>query len=415
MSVQPSYEEAEERFQEFNPPETEHKQMKKALIESEEKFSGFAKASGYGFAMGKLNGQLVFGNTAMLKIVEEKKVADFTAKTFYHYYSEENKKLLKTDILQRVMANGHWKGEISMLTAKGNLTPTEQNIFLIAGKNGKSQMVGNIITDITDRKRAEEELAQLNADLVAKNSELEQVVYVASHDLRSPLVNAEGYSKELGYAVDDLRHKLAEAAVAETIPEVAPLLEQDIPEALRFIRTSVSRMDTLLTGLLRLSRSGRGALHIESLDMNNLISKSIDSIEFQIKKAMVKLEVTDLPLCQGDDLQVNQVFSNLLDNAMKYLDPNRPGVIRISGWIEEDRAVYCIGDNGIGIASDHLDKIFEIFHRLDPTHSKGEGLGLTIVKRVLDRLGGNVWIESKIDSGSRFYVALPTGLTGSDA
>jgi signal transduction histidine kinase len=261
---------------------------------------------------------------------------------------------------------------------------------------------------ITDLKRAEAERIRLNADLAAKNVELEQVVYVASHDLRSPLVNIDGYSKELGYAIQELRDALEEAP-AETRSAVAPLLEQDIPEALRFIRASASKMDTLLRGLLRLSRSGRATLAIEPVNMNALMANVINSTEFQIQEAGVELEVADLPPCQSDAVQVNQIFSNLLSNALKYLDPSRPGVIGITGRTEGKRSVYCVEDNGIGIAPAHLDKIFEIFHQLDPAHSEGEGLGLTIIKRILGRLEGEIWVESEPGLGSRFYVALPAG------
>ena len=144
---------------------TDLKQAEKALRKGEERFSGFAKASGYGFAMGKLDGQLVFGNPACLRIVEEERKADFTAKTFYQYYSEEDKKFLTDDILPIVMSKGQWKGDLSLHTAKGNLTQTEQNIFLISDDHGNPQMVGNIITDISSRKEAEAALQESEAQI----------------------------------------------------------------------------------------------------------------------------------------------------------------------------------------------------------------------------------------------------------
>lgn len=270
----------------------------------------------------------------------------------------------------------------------------------------------SIARDVTEQKRAQRELVRLNTELAEKNTELEQVVYVASHDLRSPLVNIAGYSKELAYAVEDLRRVLDQVSAApEAEKALAPILDEDIPEALHFIRTSASKMDALLMGLLRLSRSGRGALKIEPLDMNELITRVIDSTDFQFREGGITLNVSDLPPCRGDAVQVNQVFSNLLDNARKYLDPRRQGIIRISGTIEGERSVYCIEDNGVGIAPGHLDKIFEIFHRLDPSRGSGEGLGLTIVRRILGRLGGDIRVESEIGTGSRFCVSLPTGET----
>ncbi|MDM8535298.1 PAS domain S-box protein [Desulfobacterales bacterium HSG17] len=266
-----------------------------------------------------------------------------------------------------------------------------------------------IFSDITERKLAEEERMRLNSALAAKNTELEQIVYVASHDLRTPLVNIDGYSKELNYAIEDLYRVLDDSRIAENLPAITPILKEDIPEAIHFIRTSASKMDDLLTGVLHLSRSGRAELKIEPLNMNVLISSVIDSIEFQIKDSGVQLEIEELPQCQSDALQVNQVFSNLISNALKYLDPHRPGIIRLTGWIDNGENVYCVEDNGIGIEADRLGKIFEIFHRLDPSNSEGEGLGLTIVKWVMNRLEGRAWVESEIGSGSRFFVTLPTG------
>ena len=119
------------------------------------------------------------------------------------------------------------------------------------------------------------------------------------------------------------------------------------------------------------------------------------------------MQVDSLPTCQGDEMQINQVFSNLLDNALKYLAPNRRGVIRVCGQEEPDRVVYSIEDNGIGIAAQHQDSIYKVFHRLDPQRGTGEGLGLTIVRRILDRHGGKIWLESEVNEGSRFYLSLP--------
>jgi PAS domain S-box-containing protein len=271
------------------------------------------------------------------------------------------------------------------------------------------QTIANTAAEVIQVSRSVEEMARLNTALEAKNTELEQVVYVASHDLRSPLVNIDGYSRELAYDVEELSRTLA-ASENEPIRAVASLLEKDIPESLHFIQTSASKMDTLLSGLLRLSRSGRAALTIAPLDMNSLISNVVDSSEFQIREARVQMAVEPLPPCHSDGVQLNQVFSNLLSNALKYMDPDRPGVIRINGRTEGKDAIYCVEDDGIGISVDYLDKIFEIFHRLDPDRCEGDGLGLTIVKRIVGRLEGTIRVESEEGSGTRFYVTLPTGL-----
>lgn len=252
-----------------------------------------------------------------------------------------------------------------------------------------------------------DQLTRANGDLAVKNDELEQIVYVASHDLRSPLVNIDGYAKELGYSLESLTRLLEKLQDASLRQETISLVDEDMAESLHYIRTSAEKMDKLLMGLLRLSRSGRAALEVTALDMEKMISEIFDSIEFQIRQAGVSVEMGSLPPCRGDAVQVNQVFSNLIDNALKYRDPDRKGRIRVSGRQDGDWCVYTVEDNGIGMDARHRDKIFNIFHRLDPSRGQGEGLGLTIVKRILDRLDGTVSVSSDPGEGSRFYVTLP--------
>jgi PAS domain S-box-containing protein len=258
-----------------------------------------------------------------------------------------------------------------------------------------------VFSDITDRKRAEQSIA-------AKNKELEQIIYVASHDLRSPLVNVDGYGRELEYAVEAIQSALAAGNTSPAgLAAAVRAALSEMTDALGYIRNSTRQMDALLKGLLKLSRSGRAALTIGSLDMNLLVARVFSSLEFAAKQAGVELRVSDLPSCKGDEVQLTQVFTNLVANALKFLDPARPGVIRISGAIEHGHAHYCVEDNGIGIAPEHQENIFELFHRLDPSRTEGEGLGLTIVRQILVRLDGQVQVESKPGEGSRFHVTLP--------
>ena len=267
-----------------------------------------------------------------------------------------------------------------------------------------------IIRDITERKKAEEERKRLLDELKDKNKELGQIVYIASHDLRSPLVNIQGFSRELEQAFKHVQSILSdsEEISSQTKETLAPALKEDIPEALQYILTSISKMDSLLSGLLRLSRLGRAALNIKNLDMNKLVLDIAKSFEYQVKETGVMLKIDKLPSCIGDETQINQVFSNLIDNAFKYLDFSQTGTIKISGRKENGHAVYHVEDNGIGIAPEHQDKVYEIFHRLNPTATQGEGLGLTIVRRILDRHTGKIWVKSELGKGSKFIVSLPT-------
>ena len=260
-----------------------------------------------------------------------------------------------------------------------------------------------------ERKRAKEAVEKLNRELEEKNRELESMIYATSHDFRSPLLNIKGFSLELKDACEALQSELSSDGKAESLtPKLSELLGKSIPEAVQFIRASVNKMDKLLGGILRLSRLGKATLTIEPLDMNRMLSQITKSMEYQIKESGVTLEVDDLPKCLGDENQINQVFSNLLDNALKYIEPERESLIRISGELDaNERAVYCVKDNGIGIKSDQQDLIFNMFHRLDPDKLIGEGLGLTIARRIIARHNGRIWVESHYDEGSEFWVMLP--------
>jgi len=276
-------------------------------------------------------------------------------------------------------------------------------------------------TDITERKQAELEQARLNEALRIKNVELEQHIYAVSHDLRTPLVSVQGFANELKTALDELSRLLAAgtapvsaseerdspAALAEVRAEVARLLDEEIPTSLRFILAGVEKMGGRLAGLLRLSRLGRAALKLERLDMNQLAAGTVAAQAYRIQQAGAKVELGDLPPCRADTGQVDQVLANLLDNAIKYRDPARPLVVKLTGQRQLSVVTYRVEDNGIGMPPEVRQRIFELFYQANPSRAEGEGLGLTIVRRALRRLGGEIVVESELGKGSRFSFVLP--------
>lgn len=272
--------------------------------------------------------------------------------------------------------------------------------------NGKHTLLVCISRDITENRLHEKEREELLKNLELKTHELEQVVYVASHDLRSPLVNIQGYSKELEFLCGDLKTKLNKCT--EPPPgEILDILNSEIPVSLSFILSSVAKMDVLLKGLLRLSRLGRASLDIKPLDMNKLLRDVAKNLNFILRENSASLSIRKLPPCHGDWNQLNQVFTNLIQNAIKYRDPDRPCRITVTGADEDGWHIYTVEDNGLGINPEHRDKIFEIFHRLEPDKTEGEGLGLTIVTRIIQKHNGNISVESALGEGSRFIVKLP--------
>ncbi|MGR3176036.1 MAG: ATP-binding protein [Candidatus Scalindua sp.] len=295
------------------------------------------------------------------------------------------------------------KDEIGFLAASFN----DMTSQLGESKKQVEDYAQNLEQKVEDKTK---EVKHMLVELTYKNKEMEQIIYVTSHDLRSPLLNIQGFSRELQQSFEQVLPVLNESGISpETREKLADALEEDIPDALKFILASSSKMDTLLSGLLRISRMGRVVLAIKQLDMNKLISNIIGTYEYMIKEEKVKVQVGELPSCKGDNAQINQVFSNLLDNALKYLDSDREGIIRISGENKNGHIVYCLEDNGIGIVERQQTKVFEIFHRLNPAGNDvaGEGLGLTIISKILDRHGGKIWIESEPGKGSKFFVSLP--------
>ncbi len=301
-----------------------------------------------------------------------------------------------------------WHGELKNRAKDGSFYWVDTTIFPFLDEAGKPLQYVAIRTDITRRKADEAELKQSAAELAEKNKELETIVYTVSHDLRSPLVNVQGFGKQLNRACDTIRAALA-AAGEGAVPAAAlkAPVETAIPQALRFINAGVNKMESLLSGLLRYSRFGRVALTIVPLDMNRMMAGITAAMKFQLDEARAEVRVEPLPACLGDEIHTNQVFANLLDNALKYRSPERPLVVTVSARTEEGSVIFRIADNGIGIAAEHQGKIFEIFHRLDPDASVGEGLGLTIAQRLLERQKGRIWVESQPGNGSTFFIALP--------
>jgi PAS domain S-box-containing protein len=264
--------------------------------------------------------------------------------------------------------------------------------------------------DITGRKKWEQQLRSSAAELEQSNAELRSFAYIISHDLRAPLVNIKGFSSELNDSMRELGALFA--AFSDRLPEkdrsrVAELFEQDVPEALDFINGSVLRMDRLISAILKLSRLGHRELKGEPLQLREIVEAILKSMSHQLEERHSTVSVGELPDLHSDRIALEQIIGNLLDNAVKYLDPERTGELVISGSGCATGVTIQIRDNGRGIAREDLAKIFEIFRRAGRQDVQGEGMGLTYVKALVRKLHGQIWCLSEPGVGSTFSFSIP--------
>jgi signal transduction histidine kinase len=260
------------------------------------------------------------------------------------------------------------------------------------------------------RDELEKRVADRTSDLTALNEELKTFAYIVSHDLRAPLINIRGFTSELKMAVGVIARSLEKNPNllddAEG-KEIAGLLKEDVPEALRFIDSSAKAMDNLINAILKLSRLEQKNFKREKMNTGAVVESVLKSLLFQIEANGTMVCVGSLPDIEADGVSMEQVFANTITNAVKYLDPTRPGKIEISGQERQDDVLFTIMDNGRGIAEDDMGKVFQIFRRAGKQDVPGEGMGLAYVQTIIRRHGGHIWLESEPGVGATFFFTIP--------
>ena len=301
------------------------------------------------------------------------------------------------DLWQTITSGRVWKGEIRNRAKDGSFYWVKTTIVPFIGQDGKPAQFIAIRTDITERKRAEEEIARLNADLQSRaarlesaNKELEAFSYSVSHDLRAPLRAVDGFSRML-------------------IEDCGPQLDDEGRRMLGVIRSETQRMGQLIDDLLAFSRLGRQQIDPASIDMHALAQGVFDELAALAPERRLQLDLRSLPPARGAEPMIRQVWVNLIGNALKFTQAREVAEIEIGPQETADgEPIYYVKDNGAGFDMRYADKLFGVFQRLHTQQEfPGTGLGLALVQRIVQRHGGRVWAEAEVDRGATFYFSIP--------
>jgi PAS domain S-box-containing protein len=272
------------------------------------------------------------------------------------------------------------------------------NARRIFSKGIGAQMILLAIEDITERKKAEDEIKKLNEDLKRRAielevtyKELETFSYSVSHDLRTPLVVIGGFSRVL-------------------LERYSSHLDAKGHQFLSIIHANTQKMLQLIDDLLTFSRSEHQQMKPSDIDMGELAKAVFEELKSIIPEQILRLDIKTLPPARGDQSMIRQVLVNLLSNAIKFTRPKGAGVIQIGCIVKENQNIYCVKDNGVGFDMRYAGELFGVFQRHHTVDEfEGSGVGLAIVQRIIHRHGGKVWAEGEVNKGATFYFTLPRG------
>ncbi len=286
-------------------------------------------------------------------------------------------------------------------------------LFLIAKYVGELMRSREEVDSLN--RGLEERVNERTRDLIRANQEIQRFAYIVTHDLRAPLVNIMGFLSEFEASLKPIeRYVLANGATLQDseIKEARLAVEEDLPEAIGFIRSSTRKMDQLINAILKISRDGRRKLQAEKVDLKELLATAAASVQHQVSAVDGEIDVNVQPFTViSDRISLDQILGNLFDNAVKYQMKGRP--LQLSARIlPQGRGLVRVDicDNGRGIAEDDLERVFELFRRAGDQDQQGEGIGLAHVRSLIRNLGGDITVTSELGKGSTFQLTLPTDL-----
>jgi len=365
---------------------TERKRAEKELI----RLSSAVRMSNDSIVISNLDGTILDVNEATLKMYDTDDKRDLIGKnSFDLIVPEEREKVLAS--MKELLEKGYLQSrEYNITTKDGNKIPVEMSTTIMKDADAKPIGFVAIGRDITERKKAQEAIKAANRLLKQSNEELESYTYVVSHDLKAPLRTIKSFGS---FILEDYRDKLDETG-------------QDYLN--RMVNAS-SRMDTMIEDLLILSRVGRKFTEIEKVNLNKLLKEILTDLEATIKEHNAKVVVDKLPVISAQSVWMRQLFTNLISNALKFNESKTPKIEILHQERETDH-LFKVRDNGIGIEKKYLERIFNLFERA-PTEKPydGTGAGLSICKKIVEQLGGKIWVESTPGKGSTFMFNIPKG------
>jgi PAS domain S-box-containing protein len=295
--------------------------------------------------------------------------------------------------------------EYPCMHRSGQVKWLNQRNVLVYDENRRPVAIEGIVTDVTDRKRAEEEVRKLNETLELRveertaqlrdvNGELEAFSYSVSHDLRAPLRTINGFTQILTEDYGDL-------------------LDDEGRRVCSVIRDNSVKMGRLIDDLLAFSRLSRTEMQFSAIDMKKLVNSVYLELTVETPKDRITFQPGTIHDVPGDPVMLQQVWTNLLSNAVKYSSKRDKALISVSSTVTNGKCTYCIRDNGAGFDMAHASRLFSVFQRLhSPKEFEGSGVGLAIVQRIIKRHGGEVWAEAEVDQGAAFYFSLPLAKKG---
>ena len=304
---------------------------------------------------------------------------------FDYYHNKKNKGLF----LKKLKTEGHISDfDVQLYDPSGNPLYFSINAHLLYDEQGVPVNIEGTMRNINERRHMQDEMLSKNRKLEFQNTELEQFAYIASHDLQEPLITVSHCSELLE-------------------EELAGKLDEDQQHYLTFIRSSTSRMQLLVKGLLDYSRIGKER-KMSIIDCNTIVSDVILDMKSSINESNAIIEYEYLPTIEANATEMRQLFQNIISNAIKFRKKENNPRVKISAVLEEKKWVFSVADNGIGIKKEDTDKVFVIFKRLHNRNEyQGTGIGLSHCKKIIEHHNGRIWVESKYNEGSTFKWTLP--------